>query len=172
MVGTRPADVCGDLTKPSSSRSETMLRIVAGLKSRPDSRDNVREPTGCPSRMYRSTRRRSNVCARSSKTSRGLSLAIGPGCDNVEPALSDQHASNGLPPLSRKQTMPREFRTVALWGRLGERSVTEPAQQLLSHLRERGLAVLASITSDPTRSLEGATHVDEQIGRASCRERV
>lgn len=58
--------------------------------------------------------------------------------------------------------MPREFRTVALWGRLGERSVTEPALQLLSHLRERGLTVLASITSDPTRSLADATHVDEK----------
>jgi NAD+ kinase len=58
--------------------------------------------------------------------------------------------------------MPREFRTVALWGRLAERSVTEPALQLLSHLRERGLAVLASITSDPTRSLAGAEYVAEK----------
>ena len=57
--------------------------------------------------------------------------------------------------------MPREFRTVALWGRLGERSVTEPALQLLSHLRERGIAVLASITSDSTRALTDATHVAE-----------
>ena len=57
--------------------------------------------------------------------------------------------------------MPREFRTVALWGRLGERSVTEPALQLLSHLRERGIAVLVSAASDPTRALAGATHVDE-----------
>src|SRR5688572_7460020 len=139
-----------------------MLRIVAGLKSKPGSRESVRDPTGCPSRIYLSTRRRSRVCARSSRTSRGLSLVIGPGCDNVEPALSDQHASNGFPPLSRKQTMPREFRTVALWGRLGERSVTEPAQQLLSHLRQRGITVLASITSDPARELKEATHVDER----------
>ena len=58
--------------------------------------------------------------------------------------------------------MPREFKTVALWGRLGEHSVTEPARQVLSHLRERGITVLASITSDPTRELEGATHVDER----------
>jgi len=58
--------------------------------------------------------------------------------------------------------MPREFRTVALWGRLGERSVTEPALQILSHLRKHGITVLASITSDPTRALEGATHVDER----------
>jgi NAD+ kinase len=58
--------------------------------------------------------------------------------------------------------MPREFRTVALWGRLGERSVTEPAQQVLSHLRQRGITVLASITSDPTRELKEASHVDER----------
>ena len=49
-----------------------------------------------------------------------------------------------------------------MWGRLGERSVAEPALQLLSHLRERGITVLASFTSDPTRALEGATHVDER----------
>ena len=35
-----------------------MLRMVAGLRSRPESRDNVREPTGWPSRMYLSTRMR------------------------------------------------------------------------------------------------------------------
>src|SRR5688572_8985664 len=122
-----------------------MLRIVAGLKSKPGSRDSVREPTGWPSRMYCSTRRRNRVCARSSKTSRGLSLVIGPGCDNVEPDLSDQHASNGFRPLSRNQTMPREFRTVALWGRLGDPSVTESALQLLSHLNDRGITVFASI---------------------------
>jgi NAD+ kinase len=58
--------------------------------------------------------------------------------------------------------MPREFRTVALWGRLGERSVTEPALQLLSHLLKRDITVLASITSDPARALSGATHVDER----------
>jgi NAD+ kinase len=58
--------------------------------------------------------------------------------------------------------MPREFKTVALWGRLGERSVTEPALQLISHLRKRRIAVLASITSDSARELAGATHVDER----------
>lgn len=58
--------------------------------------------------------------------------------------------------------MPREFRTVALWGRLGERSVTEPAQQVLSHLRQRGITVLASADSDPNRVLEHAAHVDER----------
>jgi NAD+ kinase len=58
--------------------------------------------------------------------------------------------------------MPRQFKTVALWGRLGERSVTEPARQVLSHLRKRGITVLASITSDPTRELADATHVDER----------
>jgi NAD+ kinase len=57
--------------------------------------------------------------------------------------------------------MPREFKTVALWGRLGERSVTEPALQLLTHLRDRGIAVLVSAASDPARALAGATHVAE-----------
>jgi NAD+ kinase len=57
--------------------------------------------------------------------------------------------------------MPREFKTVALWGRLGERSVMEPALQVLSQLRQRGITVLASITSDPKRELKGATYVDE-----------
>ena len=58
--------------------------------------------------------------------------------------------------------MPRGFKTVALWGRLGERSVTEPALQVVSHLRDRGITVLASATSDPTRALQTATHVDER----------
>jgi NAD+ kinase len=57
--------------------------------------------------------------------------------------------------------MPREFRTVALWGRLGERSVTEPALQIVAHLRRRGIAVLAASESDANRELDGATHVDE-----------
>jgi NAD+ kinase len=58
--------------------------------------------------------------------------------------------------------MPRQFKTVALWGRLGERSVMEPARQVLTHLRKRGITVLAAITSDPTRELDDATHVDER----------
>ena len=58
--------------------------------------------------------------------------------------------------------MPREFKTVALWGRLGEQSVTEPAQQILTHLRKRGITVLASVTSDAARALADATHVDER----------
>jgi NAD+ kinase len=58
--------------------------------------------------------------------------------------------------------MPRQFKTVALWGRLGEHSVMEPARQVLTHLRKRGITVLAAITSDPTRELTDATHVDER----------
>jgi NAD+ kinase len=49
-----------------------------------------------------------------------------------------------------------------LWGRLGEHSVTEPARQILTHLRKRGIAVLASATSDSARVLTQATHVDER----------
>jgi NAD+ kinase len=58
--------------------------------------------------------------------------------------------------------MPREFKTVALWGRLGEVSVAEPALQVLGHLRKRGITVVASATSDPSRTLTSATHVDER----------
>jgi NAD+ kinase len=58
--------------------------------------------------------------------------------------------------------MPREFKTVALWGRLGEQSVTEPAQQILGHLGKRGITVLASAASDTARSLVGATYVEER----------
>ena len=58
--------------------------------------------------------------------------------------------------------MPREFTTVALWGRLGEHSVTEPALQVLTHLRKRGIEVLASVTADPARALAAATHVEER----------
>jgi NAD+ kinase len=57
--------------------------------------------------------------------------------------------------------MPREFSTIALWGRLGEQSVTEPAQQILVHLRKRGITVLASALSDAAQDLKGATHVEE-----------
>jgi NAD+ kinase len=49
-----------------------------------------------------------------------------------------------------------------LWGRLGEHSVTEPAEQILAHLRKRGITVLASITSDAESVLSDATHVDER----------
>ena len=58
--------------------------------------------------------------------------------------------------------MPREFRTVALWGRLGELSVTEPAQQVLSHLRQIGITVLVATSADSKRELDGATRVDER----------
>jgi NAD+ kinase len=36
-----------------------------------------------------------------------------------------------------------QFKTVALWGRLSEASVAEPAQQILAHLQKRGIQVLA-----------------------------
>lgn len=58
--------------------------------------------------------------------------------------------------------MPREFSTVALWGRLGEQSVSEPARQIVAHLRKRGITVLAATTADAAHPLEGATHVDER----------
>ena len=48
-VGTRPADVWGESSKPKSSRSAMTLRIVAGLKFNDESLERVREPTGAPS---------------------------------------------------------------------------------------------------------------------------
>jgi NAD+ kinase len=57
--------------------------------------------------------------------------------------------------------MPREFNTIALWGRLGEQSVAEPARQVLAHLRKRGITVLAATTSDAAHELDGAMHIDE-----------
>ena len=53
--------------------------------------------------------------------------------------------------------MPRQFKTVALWGRLGERSVMEPARQVLTHLRKRGITVLAAITSDDWKKMKPAS---------------
>ena len=45
-VGTRPADVCGCVRKPSSSRAAISLRIVAGLKPSPYPETNAFDPTG------------------------------------------------------------------------------------------------------------------------------
>jgi len=48
--------VCGLAMKPISSRSDITLRMVAGDRSSPEYFDKVREPTGCPSAIYRSIR--------------------------------------------------------------------------------------------------------------------
>jgi NAD+ kinase len=58
--------------------------------------------------------------------------------------------------------MPREFKTVGLWGRLGERSVTEPALQVLAHLRKRGITVFAATEADGTGQFTDATRVGEK----------
>ena len=47
-VGTRPAEVWGETTRPRSSRSAMTLRTVAGLRSNPVSFAKVREPDGLP----------------------------------------------------------------------------------------------------------------------------
>jgi NAD+ kinase len=57
--------------------------------------------------------------------------------------------------------MPRDFKTVGLWGRLNDRSVAEPAQQVLAHLRKRGIEVFAATESDAALQFADATHVDE-----------
>jgi NAD+ kinase len=61
--------------------------------------------------------------------------------------------------------MPQQFKTVGLWGRLNETSVAEPATQVLSHLRKRGIQVFASTQSDGAGLLAGITRADEsEIG--------
>ncbi len=58
--------------------------------------------------------------------------------------------------------MPREFKTVGLWGRLGERAVAEPALQVLKHLKKRGITVFASVESDGNDAFGEATRVAER----------
>jgi NAD+ kinase len=58
--------------------------------------------------------------------------------------------------------MPREFKTVGLWGRLGERAVAEPALQVLKHLKKRGISVFASVESDGNDAFGEATRVAER----------
>jgi NAD+ kinase len=58
--------------------------------------------------------------------------------------------------------MPREFKTVGLWGRLGERAVAEPALQILKHLKKRGVSVFASAESDGNGAFAEATRVAER----------
>jgi NAD+ kinase len=57
--------------------------------------------------------------------------------------------------------MPREFKTVGLWGRLNEPSVAEPAQQVVEHLTARGIGVFAAAQAPGASELVGATRVDE-----------
>ncbi|HET8697221.1 MAG TPA: NAD(+) kinase [Gammaproteobacteria bacterium] len=57
--------------------------------------------------------------------------------------------------------MPREFKTVGLWGRLNEPSVAEPAQQVVEHLIKRGIAVFAARETPGADELHGVTRVDE-----------
>jgi NAD+ kinase len=57
--------------------------------------------------------------------------------------------------------MPREFRTVGLWGRLNEPSVAEPAQQVVEHLSKRGIEVFAATQAPGAAELTGITRVDE-----------
>jgi NAD+ kinase len=58
--------------------------------------------------------------------------------------------------------MPREFKTVGLWGRLSERSVTEPALQVLAHLRKRGIRVFAATEADGAGQFTDAILVGEK----------
>src|SRR5215470_10234021 len=55
LVGTRPADVCGCVRSPRSSRSAMTFRTVAGDRSMPYRRVTVREPTASPVWRYSCT---------------------------------------------------------------------------------------------------------------------
>jgi NAD+ kinase len=58
--------------------------------------------------------------------------------------------------------MPREFKTVGLWGRLGERAVAEPALQVLKHLNKRGVRVFASSEANGGDAFSEANRVAER----------
>jgi NAD+ kinase len=57
--------------------------------------------------------------------------------------------------------MPREFKTVGLWGRLNEPSVAEPAVQILEHLRKHGTRVIVSAQSNGSGELATTEHADD-----------
>lgn len=57
--------------------------------------------------------------------------------------------------------MTQQFKTVGLWGRLGEPSVAEPALQVLSHLQKRGIQVFVSIQSDTVRQFAHIKRIDD-----------
>jgi NAD+ kinase len=57
--------------------------------------------------------------------------------------------------------MSREFKTVGLWGRLSERSVAEPALQVLGLLHRRGIEVFAATEADSAGQFAEATRIDQ-----------
>jgi len=57
--------------------------------------------------------------------------------------------------------MPQQFKTVGLWGRLGEPSVSEPAKQVVAHLRKRDVRVFAATSGDVAALPDGLTGVAE-----------
>jgi NAD+ kinase len=57
--------------------------------------------------------------------------------------------------------MAKKFKTVGLWGRLGEPSVAEPALQVLSHLLNRGIRVCAATQANAASEFEAVERVDE-----------
>ncbi len=58
--------------------------------------------------------------------------------------------------------MPREFKTVGLWGRLTERAVAEPALQVLKHLQKRGIKVFVATESDGNAAFAEAQRLPER----------
>ena len=71
----RPAEVWGEVRKPRSSRSDMMLRTVAGLTDSALWACRFLDPTGCPSRMCISTSVRSRSVARPERLSDVISGA-------------------------------------------------------------------------------------------------
>jgi NAD+ kinase len=58
--------------------------------------------------------------------------------------------------------MPREFKTVGLWGRLTERAVAEPALLALKHLQKRGIEVFVAAEADGSAAFAGANRLPER----------
>src|SRR5580765_7988269 len=139
------------------------LRIVAGESSRPGCFESTREPTGCPSTIYRSTRVFSSVWARGSS----MRAILQPATDRHLPGtLADRqrrdHASVGYGPDSACALIPAmvstapspasaaRFRRVALIGRHVSPDIAEPLSRLASFLVARGHDVV--IEADTARS--------------------
>jgi NAD+ kinase len=58
--------------------------------------------------------------------------------------------------------MPQQFKTVGLWGRLGEPSVAELSLQMATHLRKLGIAVLVPAEADGTDAFHDVARVPQK----------
>src|SRR5690606_17537257 len=147
-VGMRPADVCGLVMRPISSRSAITLRTVAGERSSPECRESVREPTGCPSAMYRSI----SVFRRMRARSSSMSSIVWAGRAVASPVPAPFRPSGrrggatrgrrGAGTVCSNRRMENAFQRVGLIGRWQSEEVTEALFAIAAFLRARGVSVL------------------------------